>query len=644
MRWLAAGALLCALVAGALAGPAEARPRAAVAFLPFDSDPAPLLEQLAARPGMAIGLTSPTVGGFRPAQMALDMSQGARIPTRLYDDDIPPLRLVRDRLANWELVRARARDAPGDLVPGLLGQTVEDAGMRAGYAGIGRRGNLGAIVAADKGGRVALITLGSAADLPRRAIAAWNDAALLVVDLPRGAVGLRTLDGLLRARAPDDLVYVVRAPEGEKLRLLASGVAAPGVRGLLRSDTTRRDGLIAATDVAPTVLRRLGLAVPDEMQGEPIEGRGDTDPQAVADMGERLSDVSPRRGPALFSMLGLWLILLALMRRRALRLGFLAALWFPGVALLTAALAPGDAVECAALALGSFALAALTDRAIPWPVAPAVPAAIVFLAHAIDLAFGSPLIGAAISGPNPAGGARFYGVGNELEVILAVSILVGAGSAIAWIEDGRGMFTGPRHTAIGFGVVALVAAVILGSGRLGADVGGVITIGAGIAAATVLMLPGTPSRRTMLLAAVVPIAALVALAALDLVSGGNGHFTRTILQADSAGSLWDVVTRRYTLAFNVLKTGAMPFITLIAVLGAAYAVRHRRRIFAPLGESPAWRATLIGGLTASIVGALSNDSGPMLLAFGVFVLACATAYIRGDPRLAIEEERAAAGA
>jgi len=160
----------------------------------------------------------------------------------------------------------------------------------------------------------------------------------------------------------------------------------------------------------------------------------------------------------------------------------------------------------------------------------------------------------------------------------------------------------------------------------------------------VLMLPGTPTRRAVLLAAAVPIAVLVALAALDLVSGGNGHFTRTILQADSAGSLWDVFTRRYTLAFNVLKTGAMPFITLIAVLGAVYAVRYRKRIFAPLADSPSWRATLIGGLTASVVGALSNDSGPMLLAFGVFVLACATAYVRGDPRLAAEEERAASGA
>jgi hypothetical protein len=145
------------------------------------------------------------------------------------------------------------------------------------------------------------------------------------------------------------------------------------------------------------------------------------------------------------------------------------------------------------------------------------------------------------------------------------------------------------------------------------------------------MLPGRPSRRRIALAALVPVAAVAALAVLELATGGNGHFTRTILHADSAGSLWDVVVRRYRLAFNVLTQGAMPLITFIAALGVAYALRYRERIYAPLHGSPAWRAALIGGLTGSIAGALTNDSGPVLFVFGVFLLACATAYVRGAP-------------
>ena len=91
--------------------------------------------------------------------------------------------------------------------------------------------------------------------------------------------------------------------------------------------------------------------------------------------------------------------------RWALRVGFLGALWLPGVALITAAFAPTRTVEVLALSFGSLALGALVDRFVRWPLAPAVPAAIVFGMHAFDLARGSPDRGLA-RGPEPEGWRR----------------------------------------------------------------------------------------------------------------------------------------------------------------------------------------------------------------------------------------------
>ncbi len=59
-----------------------------------------------------------------------------------------------------------------------------------------------------------------------------------------------------------------------------------------------------------------------------------------------------------------------------------------------------------------------------------MPAAIVFGAHAVDLARGSPLIGASLAGPNPKGGSRFFGIGNELEIMLALEVLFGLGATL----------------------------------------------------------------------------------------------------------------------------------------------------------------------------------------------------------------------
>lgn len=626
MRWLAAGALLCALAVGPLAAPADARPRAAIAFLPHEDDLGSLLHTLAARPGMAIGLTSPTVGGFKPAQMALDIGQGTRIPTRLYDDELPRLRLVRDRVGGWERVRARADAAPGDVVPGLLAQTVERAGLRAGYAGTGRGPGLGAIAAANESGRLGLVSLGSAASLGTRAEAAWNDAALLAVDLPTGRAGLRALDRLLAARGRTDLVYVVRAPAGKKLRMLAAGVAGPDGAGRLRSDTTRRDGLVAAIDVGPTVLDALGLKVPDQMQGQPIEVRGEADPDGLSRTADRLSDVSGRRGPAVLAMLAAWLVLLALLRRRAFRLGLLAALWFPGVALLTAALRPGEPAEVLGLVLGSFGLAALTDRALRWPSAPALPAAVVLAAHTVDLAFGSPLIGAAVTGPNPAGGARFYGIGNELEVILAVTVLVGAGAAL---EQWRS-----ERVPWGFAAAAALAAVVLGAGRLGADVGAVITLAAGGGAAAIAALGRRPSRRALAFAIAAPVVGVAALILIDIVTGGGAHLTRSVVDANGSGDLWDVVRRRFDGSLSSLKKPGQAVIFAAAVAGLAWMAAGRDGLLRGAAPKTAFHAGLVGAFFAVVIGAAANDSGPLIAEVGAVLLGLAFLYWRNPRRTA----------
>ena len=165
------------------------------------------------------------------------------------------------------------------------------------------------------------------------------------------------------------------------------------------------------------------------MDGHVMEvDEGDADD--VQSLVDRLAHVKSRRGPALELTFGLWLVVFAGLSlfgraRLGLRLGLLTGMWLPGVALVTGAIDPSRGVEAATLAVGSLALAFATDRAVRWPRAPAVPAAAVLLAHAVDLVAGSPLIVRSLAGPNPGFGARFFGIGNELEAILAVMVLLG---------------------------------------------------------------------------------------------------------------------------------------------------------------------------------------------------------------------------
>jgi hypothetical protein len=659
-RIAATVALVLTLIGLATAPAVDARPsRAVLAFLPAggDGNPAPVLDRLEARAQLSIGLVSATQGRFTPEQAVLDISAGSRTSQAVYEPKSPPdLELIPAGngggfIFGWSRARERADTALADIRPGLLASQIPGG---AAFAGVRSRRNLEAVVAADRDGDIAALSLGTSASLAQRVGRLLERHRFVVAGLPTADKGDAVLDELLRDRRPEDLLIVMQTPPRASVpQLLPAGavLADAGAVGLLASPTTRLDGIVAAIDLPVTILRGLDLKVPAGVKGQLIHVDATRDAAGLRTLEARLRVVSGRRAPTIFALLFTWAALIlargVLSDRRGvsagLRIGGLAMLWVLPVLLFTGWLAPGRLAEVVTIVAGCFGLAVLCDRFVRWPRAPLVPAAVAVVAYGADLAFGSQLIIRSLLGVNPRSGSRFYGLGNELESTLVVLLLVGLAAALmrrADIEGPPAPFgAGPGRSRRAAAIVAtagLVASVFVGAGQLGADVGGVITFGAGIAVMTVLLLPGRLSRWVIGLALLTPVAAIAGLAALDLATGGDGHFTRTILQADGPGALWDVVVRRYTLAFNVLMSGAMPFIAILTILSIVYATRYRERIFAPLRGSPVWRAALVGGLTASIVGTLFNDSGPILLVFGTFVLACVTAYLRAGPRSADE--------
>ena len=615
----------CLALAALLTSAAQANAqdeRALIAFLPA-ADDARLLDRMG-RLG-AVGVTSPTVGGYDPRQMFLDIGQGARVSTRVYDDELPNLRLLPSgRIAGWEAALRRAEDAPGEVVPGLLGQAVQNAGGRTAYVGVEDLTHDEAAAAADQSGFVDTVDLGDARGFGSRLDAALADHDLVVTRLPVGA-GVELLERL----DADAFTIVVRAPVPGPLEQLPT--AASLGDGVLTSRTTRRDGMVAATDYAPTILDRLGFDEPDDMDGHvmEVESGSASDVQSLVD---RLAHVKSRRGPALELTFALWLLVLAVLSifgqaRLGLRLGLLTGMWLPGVALVTGAIDPGRDVEATALALGSLALAFVTDRAVRWPRAPALPAAVVLLAHTVDLVAGSPLIVRSLAGPNPGFGARFFGIGNELEAILSVMVLLGAGALLVRRD--------PRRVPFWFAFICADAAIVIGAGRLGADVGGVITLGAGAAAAVLASLPGGIGRRAVVIALLVPALAVAALAAIDLVTGGDAHLTRSVLAAESPGELVDVVERRFDISWDNLQQGTTPLSVTVFALALAYGVIRRRELFRPLNGDRAFAAGMWGALAATVVGAFANDSGPTIFLIGAAALVLAAAYVAGKPRTGV---------
>ncbi len=640
-------------IAGRAAPPASSAatgPTALIALLPNDLAPPPpgvqrpsVADLIDGHPELALGMLSATQSGYSPQQALLDTTAGTRTSRGTYHPQNPPdMSLLplgasdpvhppgSGLIVNWLAALARAQSAPADIYPGLLAGSIPGG---AGYAGIAGQTNLEAMLAATRAGVVNTVSLGQGESVAERADALLARHRLVVALLPPGYAGDRQLDQLIAARRAGELLIAMEDPpllNGPQL--LWAGVAGLGPANAgFTSATTHIPGIAAAIDLLPTILRHLGQPVPSSVRGQPIEIAGTRDASALAQLNNRLGVIGPRRIPALETFLLTWLGLLLLagvLRDRAgvrfaLRIGGLALIWLPAVLLLGAALEPSQQAELFLVAGGSFLLALLTDRLLPWPRGPALPGIVTLLSYAVDLANHSHLIIRSLLGPSPRSGSRFYGIGNELEIGLAIVMLVAVGAALP--RRGR-----TRGNALAFALAGAALAAVIGSGRLGADVGGIFTIAGGAAVATLLVLPGGVTKRAVGIAILAPIAGLAALAVLDLATAGNGHFTRTVLHG-SAGDQLNTLVRRYELAWSLLIHGYGPLLTILCGLAVAYAVVHRDRIYATIRGDDVWRAALLGGLAASIAGSLFNDSGPILLFIGVTSLAFVTAYLRSPP-------------
>jgi hypothetical protein len=597
------------------AAPASPPPRVVLVLLNGEIAPE---ELAAALPGVSPGLLSAGLSTVRSTQSYLDISQGNRIFTSLYPVQIPSSLATAARVPGWRGLVDRSERAPANLVPGLLGGSLAQAGIPI---HVDPSLRTPALLAADRDGVVGRGPPGECVSAP----------------CPPG------FDVILAARAElpaiaarlggDDLLIAMQRPPAPGHAPLTLGILGRGFDGNLTSDTTRTPGLVASTDLLPTILARFGVPVPAQVSGNPIRSEGAPDAAAVGRRGERLAQVGERRDPVIFTNALIWLALalaaIALSRgrlaRRALELLALAYVYLPLLLLLGAALQPSEIGERLIVGLGAPLLAMLTLRFVRGYAALALACGVTVAAYAIDVAAGSPLTSLSLIGPNPALGVRFFGIGNELEAAVAVLVPVAVGAALSATAAGEAD-SRRRTSVLAFLGVGAVTAVIFGLGRFGADVGAVIVLPIGAAVAAAVVSGAASRRRTLLLVIAAPVLALAALAALDLALGGGAHLTSSVLRAGGASSLADVAERRLRLSVSsFVRNTDSPYLYLSVVVAIA-AIARRRLIESWFEGRPAAFAGLCGAAAATVIGTLANDSGALLLMIGTAYLVAITAF------------------
>jgi hypothetical protein len=239
--------------------------------------------------------------------------------------------------------------------------------------------------------------------------------------------------------------------------------------------------------------------------------------------------------------------------------------------------------------------------------APALLGAVLLGLVALDLVLGGHGLSQPLLGGSAWDGERFYGLGNGYFAFALAAVMLVAGFA--------------PLSAVATAALAAALGVVDGLPRLGADVGGALTSMLTAAAALVVLAPGRPRARRVVLLAGLALAAAVAVA-LGAGLGGPvshaGRFADRLQQgpADAGGVVVDQLARNLRLLANSPFAWVGPLQVLLAGLIAL-------RPPPPLRDLPDWTRRVLGlGAFGSSLLILVNDTGVTATAgSGLFLLA-----------------------
>ncbi|MEG6511646.1 hypothetical protein V6C32_06950 [Desulforamulus ruminis] len=406
---------------------------------------------------------------------------------------------------------------------------------------------------------------------------------------------------------------------------------------LLTSGTTKRDGIIMNTDLAPGILTALGLPKPVNMSGRSISASPFQPEEGSLSYLQKLNQdivtVAQARLPfhttyvtLLIGILGLGIYSLCFNHPiKGIKPLVLGIMSFP-LAELLLPLLPGASVPVLALEL-ILATAVITGMVV-WIDRIKGNQALIFISLLtaflilMDIMNGSFLMKRSLLGYDPIVGARFYGIGNEYAGVLMGALLLGTTAALEFWRPWR------KYLLVASGLMYLFTVYAVGAPHLGTKVGGAITV-IPTFLLTFLLLLGVHIRlRTV---AVIGLAALLgvgAFIAFDLfrppeLRSHMGSVASLLLSSGFAEVL-NIIQRKWDMNLKLLKYSAWSRVLMASL--AVFVIMY----FRPWGirsigaKYPYLHKGFIGMIMAALISLAVNDAG---------VLAAATTLLFGAPAL-----------
>ncbi|HEY3724679.1 MAG TPA: hypothetical protein VGN59_15105 [Acidimicrobiia bacterium] len=449
----------------------------------------------------------------------------------------------------------------------------------------------------------------------------------------------RLVGRLLRHVDPAHDAVLVVGPYHSSLRreVTVAALRGPGVApGFLETGTTRRQGFVQIVDIAPTVLKLLGINRPEEMEGRPFDVDASSTPYPArvktlirANRAAVFRDTMIGKATAALVILTLLLAAAALIvfRRRlvgvteVLELAALAVLGFL-VGTFVAGLLPFYKWSKGSYWL-FLLLFALVYGLVCRTFGRRHPADALLLGlggmallHLLDALTGTRLEFNTVFGYTPTIGIRLAGLGNPGSAQLCASALLFA-ALLAW----RVAPPGGRRAAVAF---LTLTVVVVGAPFFGQDFGGAISAAPAYLLLGLLLYGRRITVKAVALLAAVLVGAGLIVGLIDLTrpSDKQTHVGRFFQKVGDEGvsGFTTVVGRKLSLMLQTFHNTGWVLLVLGIVGSLAYVAWRTDRLRVLAVAVPVLKPMLVAFAVLAVLGTVLNDSGVQVMGMMLAVL------------------------
>ncbi|MDF2721462.1 MAG: alkaline-phosphatase-like protein [Paenibacillus sp.] len=413
--------------------------------------------------------------------------------------------------------------------------------------------------------------------------------------------------------------------------------------GLLTSPSTRRDGIVTAADMAPTLLSALGIEAPSPMVGRVMAMSNHSEPLSyLRQQLITISEVYRTRPRILIPFVSVEAIILLAALAFVWGKFAKASLWMEAF-LLSLLVAPlsllgigwigyslplsvtaQTALFVASVAAAACAFAAMRRRSAL--LAAALLSCITVAALFIDGMTGAEAMKRSVLGYDSIIGARYYGMGNEFMGVFVGAATFAFAAAMELGRTRRPSETGSGRSRIrraaAWSAAAFAAALLyLAAPQLGTNAGGAITAAVAFGLAWLASFTGPADsraslRRLMLICAALIAAGLAALWLLNVAApidaGRQSHIGRAIAQLAAGHTDWiaAMIARKLHMNVHLIGVSVWTKVFVASLLAIAAVVIRPRGVFRRWERRhPFYMSGFIAITLGSIVALAFNDSG-----------------------------------